>query len=93
MFTIMNFFKQKHKIEEKNKKWKIQKRIAQNNTRFASEMGITITAHKRNLETLSLEVHTKITRFDIIQTMETSFCVMVFGYLLIIAKIKNDKSK
>ena len=25
--------------------------------------------------------------------METSFSVMVFGYLLIIAKIKNDKSK
>lgn len=56
-------------------------------------MGIKITTHKRNLETLSLEVHTKITRLDIIQTMETSFCVMVFGYLLIIAKIKNDKSK
>ena len=52
-------------------------------------MGIKITAHKRNLETLSLE----ITCLDIIQTMETSFCVMVFGYLLIIAKIKNDKSK
>ena len=56
-------------------------------------MGIKITAHKRNLETLSLEVHTKTTRLDVIQTIETSFCVMVFGYLLIIAKFKNDKSK
>lgn len=72
---------------------KNSKANSKNSARFASEMGIKITAHKRNLETLSLEVHTKITRLDIIQTMETSFCVMVFGYLLIIAKIKNDKSK
>lgn len=72
---------------------KNSKANSKNSARFASEMGIKITAHKRNLETLSLEVHTKITRLDIIQTMETSFSVMVFGYLLIIAKIKNDKSK
>ena len=73
---------------------KNSKANSKNSARFASEMGIKITAHKRNLETLSLEVHTKITRLDIIQTMETSFSVtLVFGYLLIIAKIKNDKSK